>query len=135
MNATLWVIVALAGIGVLNTIYLSYHAITKTPVKCIFFPDEWCHKVQMSSYSRMFGIPNAFMGFAMYAGILVFSLLYASDVTPFWPVTVLILMGFLFSMYFSYIQASVLKAWCTWCVLSAIDFTLLVIALILLAAI
>ena len=41
----------------------------------------------------------------------------------------IIVIGFLFSAYFTYIQGAVLKAYCTWCVLSAIEFLLLFLVL------
>ncbi|MGE5298265.1 MAG: vitamin K epoxide reductase family protein [Acidobacteriaceae bacterium] len=122
MNAIIFVLI---GIGLINTIYLSSHVISKKPVKCYFFPPEWCTKVQFSNYSRTFGIPNPFAGLAMFILLFVFMLLYVNGLFAFWPVTVVVLIGFLFSMYFTYIQGFVLKAYCTWCVLSAIEFVLL----------
>lgn len=116
----------LAVIGIVNTLYLSYHSITGTPVRCFFFPPEQCHKVQFSSYSRLVaGIPNSFMGLGFYVAILVFTLLFDRGVIPFWPAQIVIAIGFLFSVLFTYIQARILHAFCTWCVVSAIDFVLL----------
>ena len=118
-------ILIFSGIGVLDTLYLSYHAFTKTPVVCYFFPDEWCKKVQYSPQSKTFGIPNAFAGLAMYVTILALLLLFLRGVIPFWPITAIVTFGFLFSLYFTYVQAFVLKAFCTWCVLSVINFLVL----------
>ena len=96
----LWTVI-LGGIGVLNTIYLSYHAIRKTYVKCLFFPEESCRKVQESKYSKTMGIPNGFLGFGMYALIFVLALLYHyGAVATFVPALALIFIGFLFSLYF-----------------------------------
>jgi len=117
-----------AGIGLLDTLYLTYHAITKTPVKCFFFPDAWCAKVQKSPQSKLFGFPNAYAGLGMYLAILVGTWLFIQGIIPFWPVTVVVLIGSLFSLYFIYVQAFVLKAFCTWCVLSAINFLVMFIA-------
>lgn len=125
-------IFVVAGIGLIDTIYLSYHAITKTPVKCLFFPPEWCVKVQQSPQSRLFGFPNAYAGLAMYALIIVSLILFIQGTIPFWPTTVVVLLGSLFSFYFTYVQAFVLRAFCTWCVLSAINFLLLLIAIFVL---
>lgn len=119
-------IIALAVIGIANTSYLSYHSIKKTPVKCVFFPNEWCRKVQQSKFSRTFGFPNSFAGLGMYVALLVLTLLYsAGTLNVFWPILAIVWAGFIFSMYFTFIQAFVLKAFCTWCVLSAAEFTLL----------
>lgn len=117
-----------AGIGLLDTLYLSYHSMTKTPVKCLFFPDEWCKKVQMSPQSRLFGFPNSYAGLAMYVVILVGTWLFIQGMIPFWPVTAVVVIGFLFSLYFTYVQALVLRAFCTWCVVSTINFIVLFIA-------
>lgn len=122
------IIFIFSALGILDTVYLSYHAFTKTPVKCIFFPDEWCKKVQYSKYSKMFGIPNPFLGFLMYAALLVMGYLFYQGLIPFSYIQVVVGIGFLFSLYFTIIQAFVLRAWCTWCVVSAINFLVLAFA-------
>ncbi len=128
MNIT--IILLLAGIGILNTLYLTYHAINKTHVKCIGFPPEWCRKVQASKYSKTLGIPNPYLGLLMYVAIVVLAILFLNGIVSFWPITVIVLFGFAFSLYFIIIQAFVIKAFCTWCVLSAIDFLLLAAVLL-----
>ncbi|MDE1970879.1 MAG: hypothetical protein KGI50_04885 [Patescibacteria group bacterium] len=118
-------IIIFSSIGVLDTLYLSYHAITKTPVACWFFPDAWCRAVQFSKQSKIVGIPNAFLGLGMNVAILLLLAGYLKEMFPFWPVQAVVMIGFLFSCYFIYIQAAVLKAFCTWCVLSAFNFFIL----------
>ncbi|HBG82135.1 TPA: hypothetical protein DDW69_04875 [candidate division CPR2 bacterium] len=125
---THYLILSLAVVGIVNTLYLSYHTIKRTDVACLFFPKEWCRKVQHSKYSKTLGIPNSFAGLFMYMTILFLTLFYLNGVVPFWWVQIPIAIGFLFSMYFTAIQAFVLRAFCTWCVISAIDFIILVIA-------
>lgn len=127
MITTLFILIF---IGLANTLYLSFHVISKKPVKCFFFPPEWCTKVQFSSYSRTLGVPNPFAGLAMNILLLVFLLLYLAGFFPFWPITLIVLIGFLFSMYFTYVQGIILKAYCTWCVLSAVEFTILFLLII-----
>lgn len=124
------VIFVLGGIGVLNTLYLSYHTITKKPVLCLFFPEEWCHKVQHSTWSRTLGIPNSFAGLGIYTLLLALTYIHASGQMSADPIKWLIYFGFAFSMYFLFIQAFVLRAFCTWCVLSAVEFTLLLLTTI-----
>lgn len=114
-------------IGLLDTIYLSYHAITKTDVACWFFPKEWCQKVQYSSYSKTFGIPNPYLGLLMYIVILV--LLFNPLLAPAWVLPFIIIFGFAFSMYFTFIQMFILRAFCTWCVVSALNFTIMFVSL------
>lgn len=114
-------------IGLVNTIYLSFHAIRGTSVYCLGFPDEWCKKVQYSTYSKTFGIPNPYLGLGMLLAILIFTILYHFQDGSILPIHFLVSFGFLFSLYFSYIQSFVIKAYCTWCIVSAIVFTLLFI--------
>lgn len=116
-------------IGVLDTLYLSYHTLTKTDVACWFFPKEWCRKVQYSKQSRMFfGIPNSFLGLGMYLTLLILTYSYQGGNLAFWPIQAVILVGLLFSSYFIYVQAFVLKAFCTWCVVSAVNFVVMFLA-------
>lgn len=114
-------------LGLINTIYLSYHSIRGTLVYCLGFPDEWCEKVQKSKYSRTFGIPNPYLGLGMLIVILSLVVLYTQGTLPLLPVQLLVSFGFLFSLYFLYIQAAIIKAFCTWCVVSALVFTILFI--------
>lgn len=116
---------AVVALGILNTIYLSVKSVRNEAVYCLFLPNEWCEKVQHSKYSRTFGIPNPYLGLGMLTVILALLLLYANGTFPLWPAMGLISFGFLFSMYFLYIQAAVIKAFCTWCVVSAVVFTAL----------
>ena len=61
----------------------------------------------------------------MYASISALVNLFLMSVVPFWPLQAIIAGGFLFSMYFTYVQAFVLRAFCTWCVVSALNFTVM----------
>jgi len=128
MEAYLILILSFAFIGVLDTLYLAYHSIKKTDVACWFFPKEWCKKVQYSSYSKTLGVPNSFFGLGMYLSILLLTFLFMQGVVPFWCIQAVILFGFTFSIYFTFVQAFILKAFCTWCVISAINFVVLMVA-------
>jgi len=112
-------------IGVLDTLYLIYHKIRGTDVACPFFPKEWCHRVQHSPQSTTLGVPNSIAGFVMYTAILFLTCFFDKGSVSLWPLQAIVTFGFLFSFYFLYIQAFVLKAFCTWCVLSAINFAVM----------
>ena len=119
-------------IGLLDTLYLSYHSINKSDVACWFFPKEWCRKVQYSKYSKlMFGIPNAYLGLAMYLAIILLTFYTLGGAAAPWLVKAVVVFGFAFSMFFTYIQAFVLRAFCTWCVISALNFTVMFLCLFL----
>jgi len=113
-----------AWIGVADTLYLIWHKVRGTDVACIFFPRAWCRKVQYAKQSKTFGIPNSYAGFAMY--VLVLALL---SVGAIGALKVVVVFGFLFSLYFMYVQGFVLRAFCTWCVISFINFTVMAWAL------
>ncbi len=125
---TIQILYVFGTIGIFDTLYLIYHKLAGTDVACPFFPKEWCRKVQYSPQSKTFGIPNSYAGFAMYAIILWLTMQYAAGTGLFWPIQAVVTFGFLFSMYFLYVQAFVLRAFCTWCVLSAINFTVMLLA-------
>jgi uncharacterized membrane protein len=125
---TLKVLYVFCLIGVLDTLYLIYHKLKGTDVACVFFPRKWCHKVQHSSYSKTFGIPNSVAGFFMYVIILALVYLYSAGLVAFWPIQAIITFGFLFSLYFMFVQAFVLRAFCTWCVVSFINFSVMFFA-------
>ena len=122
---TIFIVIIL--LGVLNTIYLSYHNLRGTMVYCLGLPDEWCERVQKSKYSKTFGVPNPFLGLGMLLVILVLAFSYHLEYSSLYPLQALISFGFLFSLYFVYIQAKVIKAYCTWCIVSALIFTSLFI--------
>ncbi len=115
-------------IGVIDTLYLIYHKVRGTDVACPFFPREWCYKVQHSPQNKTFGIPNSVAGFVMYVLILLLTWFFAAGSVAFWPIQAIVTFGFLFSMYFLYIQAFVLRAYCTWCIVSVINFTVMFLA-------
>ncbi len=116
-------------IGLADTIYLIYHKLRGTNVACIGFPKAWCKKVQYSTYSKTFGVSNSVLGFGMYAVILALTWLFARGDISALPLQAIVTFGFAFSLYFTYIQAFVLKAFCTWCVISAINFLVMFISL------
>ena len=115
-------------LGILDTSYLIYHKIKGTDVACLFFPKAWCRKVQYSKQSKTLGIPNSYAGFAMYWTILALTYLAAQGTVDFNLAKYVITFGFLFSMYFTFVQAFVLRAFCTWCGVSAINFSVMLAA-------
>jgi len=127
MTWQLGTVLLLSLAGVANTIYLSYHTYNKKPVKCVFFPETWCLKVQQSKQSKTLKVPNSYLGLLMYlclTALSVAALINPTQLT-FALLILVINIGFIFSMYFTIVQAFVLKAFCTWCVLSAVDFTIM----------
>ena len=133
METYLILLIVFSAIGLVDTSYLAYHSIKKTDVACVFFPKEWCHKVQYSKQSKIMGIPNSYLGFLMYVLIIGLTFYYMrGEAVSFWWIQLIVGFGFLFSMYFTFVQSFILRAFCTWCVVSAINFMVMAIAVFIL---
>jgi len=70
-------------IGIFDALYISFHATTGKPVKCWFFPNRWCKKVQYSKYSITMGIPNGYLGLILYEGIFLLTMFSIYTTMPF----------------------------------------------------
>ena len=87
-----------------------------------------CETVQTSEYSSLFGVPVALYGVAGFVSLFVVSLV---GLQPRWielrEPTILIAafsgIGVVFSGYLTYLEASVIHAWCQWCIATAIIIT------------
>ncbi len=122
-------IVALAGLA--DAISLTVQALTGETLSCGGSPD--CFRVLGSRYSRVGGIPVAAFGVLAYFSVFSFATLAAFSyrrAKTFLTLTVGAM--FLATLWFLYIQAFLLHAYCRYCLFSAaITFLLsgLVIAL------
>ena len=84
-----------------------------------------CADVQDSPYSELAGIPVSVIGLAGYLLLLTLSLLRGrlnAEIDIFLPVLSFgaALIGVLYSVYLTYLEAFVILAWCYWCVTSAV---------------
>lgn len=111
---------ALVGVTITFNIYKKKH--TKKPLVCPFNAD--CDSVITSDFSSFMGIGLEIYGAiyytfiaAAYAGLIIFPSLQ-SEMTTF-ILTIMSLGAFLFSLYLTFLQAFVLKIWCSWCLMSA----------------
>jgi uncharacterized membrane protein len=112
---------ALAGVGVAG--YLSYvHYAGLHPICGV---SHGCETVQTSSYASLLGIPVALLGLISY--VLVLASLRVRGEAALLGGYGLTLIAFAFSLYLTYREVFTIHAICTWCVSSAIIFTLLAI--------
>lgn len=95
-----------------------------------------CDAVVKSDYSKFFHIPVELLGIAYYV-FTFFSYLYlifnpSINVNPLFTFFVLALssVAFMFSMYLTFIQAFLIRQFCTWCIVSAVLCTTIFIAAI-----
>ena len=119
-------------VGLAISGYLSYVKLTEVPLVCVANSDVFnCEVVQNSAYSRIAGIPVAWLGFATY--IALFALLLLENRIEFLKQNgILVIFGitlfaWLYSMYLVYLQLFVLKALCPWCLGHETAMTLLFI--------
>ncbi len=121
--------VSLGGIGVAGYIY--YAKNYQEHLACPVGSD--CNVVIKSRYSVFFGVPLEYWGMLYY--VTIFCSYLAFLITPalreslLLPTVLFLTAGaFLFSIYLTFIQGFVLRAWCIWCLLSASLSTIIFIA-------
>lgn len=116
----------LALLGLFDSLYLLW-AYT-SPSHAMVCVGSGCDEVRASAYSHLWGVPLPYYGAAAY-GVLVL-LMLAETLVPAhlargiqYTVAGAAAGGFLFSLYLTYLEAFVIHAWCTWCVVSALAIT------------
>lgn len=118
----------LFGIALLGLVISSYLWIARiSPIPLVCTDNGGCHTVQASRYAAHFGIPTAFYGILFYLALSMLAIFHNRGRTPHWMMILLYLttgIGFAVSAYLTYLEAFVIKAWCAWCVVSAILTTL-----------
>ena len=121
--------IVLAALGLLDSVYLVWVKYTGAYALC--GPIGNCESVNSSQYSEIFGIPIALLGAGAYAVMMV--LLIVEHLGQVWaefgPMIVfgMSLIGFLYSIYLTYIEVAILKAICPYCAISAIILFVLLI--------
>jgi uncharacterized membrane protein len=111
----------LAGVGIAG--YLTYvHYAGLRPLCGI---SHGCETVQTSRYASLVGIPVALLGLISYVVILI--TLRMRDERALLTGHGLTLIAFAFSAYLTYREVFTIHAICSWCVSSAVVFSLLAI--------
>lgn len=120
----------LALLGLLVSLYLLSHSLFGTTLACGVGD---CGTVQASRYASVGPMPVSGIGVLGYAALMTVALMglqprFADSARI--PVLLLAGTGFgvLFSGYLTYLEAAVIRAWCQWCVISAILITLCFLA-------
>jgi uncharacterized membrane protein len=113
---TIVAIVAVAGLG--DATYLTVQALTGETLSCGGSPD--CFRVLGSSYAKVGGVPVALLGAFAYFCVFAFATFaafgYARARTFLIPT---IGAMFLATLWFLYVQAFLLHAYCRYCLFSA----------------
>lgn len=124
--ALLAVVVALAGVAVSG--YLVVENLRGETGICVGV--HGCATVQNSRYGEWFGMPVSVLGFALYAFLGAAAVAWHSDLRGYRAELALAgflgaFAGLLMSGYFTYLEAFVLDAWCSYCIASALLMTAL----------
>lgn len=127
MNGRRWgtLMFTLTGMGASG--YLTYTHLANVAPQCAGLGD--CALVQASSYAMLFGIPIALLGFLAYLVMLAlaaaayFLLDEERGILAQQALFGLALVGTLYSAYLTFIEAFVLRAYCIYCLISAISIT------------
>lgn len=124
-----WLSLLLIVIGIGVSGYLTYVKLTDVAMICVEDGAFNCDVVQNSAYSRLLGIPIAYMGLGTYlvlGGLLLFGdripVIRDYNLVLFFAIN---LFAFLFSMWLVYVQVGILEALCMWCLAHEIIITIL----------
>ena len=113
---------ALAGLA--DSIYLTVHHYTATPVPCSII--EGCEQVLTSSYAEVAGFPLAAFGAAAYFIAFSLALLAAFGDRRMWKLFgVQVTLMAAFTGWLIYVQAALIGAFCQFCLLSAMTTIIL----------
>lgn len=116
-------------IGLLVSIYMTVYKVTSNEALCLGSGD--CSTVNASRYSEVYGIPVATVGIAGYLAILMIHWYERRD--KFFEKNGLMLIfgmaltGFLFTVYLIYVEFSILRAFCPFCLTSQAAMTVIFI--------
>lgn len=116
-----------AVIGFLDATYLTINHIVFGSTPCTLL--EGCEIVTSSVYSTIFGVPVALFGAIFYLIVLLLSLWYL-DSRQSWALLVISYLSvpaLLAAVVFVGLQAFVLKAFCLYCLISALTSTIIFI--------
>lgn len=122
-------VLVLAALGLVDALYLSVEHYRGEVPPCTL--TGGCEKVTTSEYSVLFGVPVAYLGALYYISLLSVLFLFVDlkKKNLFHLATGIVSMGFLFSLYFTYLQFFVIEALCPYCLFSALVSSILVVLL------
>lgn len=109
---------AIALIGLIDSIYLTIKHFTGAAVPCSIV--EGCEQVLTSSYAEVAGVPLAALGAIAYFAAFSLAILAAFGNRLAWTLfSVQVVLMTVFTAWLFYLQASVIGAFCQFCLLSA----------------
>jgi uncharacterized membrane protein len=123
----------LALVGLLISLYLTLHRLGY--LGALLCGTGSCEVVQTSKWAVFMGVPVPFLGVAGYAlltvlGIMSLQTRYLEHRALRLALIVFAFGAFAFSVYLSALEQYVIRAWCRWCIASAVVATLIFICTI-----
>ena len=117
----------LSAIGISETVYLVRKRIAAEKPVCPIGED--CTLVLTSKYNKLFIIPNDVLGLLFYiaASFIASFLVIGIEPLAFWNFVfrISVAAAALISLFFTYLQWRVIRAWCFWCLMSAFTIWLM----------
>jgi uncharacterized membrane protein len=123
------IITALVILGLLVSIYMTIYKLTDNDAMCI--GSGGCSVVNSSRYSEVNRIPVAVLGILGYASIL--ALLFLENRPGFFRENGVMMLfgvtltGFLFTLYLIFVEVTLIKAYCPFCLTSQAVMTVIFI--------
>ena len=129
INLPIYVMLALTVIGISDAMYVAYGSYRGTQLWCPIL--DGCNTVVNSPYSRVLGMPMSYFGFIYY--LFMFGLAARLAYEPVskglrFRVVLYAALGAVSSAYFIYLQLGLIRAICSYCIISAIISFLLLFA-------
>ena len=128
-----YVMMALALIGMAVAFYDSYAIYNVQPLWCPP-PINGCNEVAASPYARLFGLPIGYYGVVYYLYMFGLAALLASDPLARGLRLGAVLyaaLGVSFSLYFMVLQLSIIRAFCIYCLISALAILIFAVPAVL----
>lgn len=110
---------AIALVGFADAAYLTIKHYAGGPIPCAVFTG--CETVTASTYSTVFGVPVALLGALYYLSMFVLAIAYFDTKKEFFlrMASMGSAIGILATLWFLYVQAVLLGAFCFYCIVSA----------------
>ena len=119
-----WLLAGVAFVGLVDSAYLGIQSLQGFIVPCGF--TGGCEEVLNSSYSHLFGVSISWFGFSFYAFVAACALFSAFGFGRLLGFSLAAAVpAFIVTLYLLYVQAFTLKAFCQYCLLSALLVTLI----------
>jgi uncharacterized membrane protein len=119
-----FLLVVAAFLGMVDAAYVALHSSQNFIIPCGFAGG--CDQVLNSPYSKLLGIPVAWFGMLFYAAVAGSGLLALFGFAQTLRLSLVVVsLAFLLTLYLLYLQAWVIKAFCDYCLLSALLVTVL----------